>query len=265
MPKSFQTLAYVLPVLAVLAFLLSWKFFISPDPVETSPDHQARLSTTAANVFAPAETSEDELRIYAVNIVRRVPFRDPFIGYGIYLGQGTVLTAAHVIGRWPSYTRLRVIIAGQDLPAKVIKYMSPDDTDLALISVDAERLPISLRLRRNPFCKGPTPIGASVVVAYPEKSVRSQIISPLLIAPQFRSKFSTLITEPQGSGSGVFRADRKCLLGIMSRRVTKYVYKNEGPFRVARPNGWAGYFVPVSALAKSNPRAPIRMNIPHLG
>ena len=121
MPKSFQTLAYVLPVLAVLAFLLSWKFFISPDPVETSPDHQARLSTTAANVFAPAETSEDELRIYAVNIVRRVPFRDPFIGYGIYLGQGTVLTAAHVIGRWPSYTRLRVIIAGQDLPAKVIK------------------------------------------------------------------------------------------------------------------------------------------------
>ena len=252
MPKSFQTLAYVLPVLAVLAFLLSWKFFISPDQVETSPDHQARLSTTAANVFAPAETSEDELRIYAVNIVRRVPFRDPFIGYGIYLGQGTVLTAAHVIGRWPSYTRLRVIIAGQDLPAKVIKYMSPDDIDLALISVDAERLPISLRLRRNPFCKGPTPIGASVVVAYPEKSVRSQIISPLLIAPQFRSKLGTLITEPQGSGSGVFRADRKCLLGIMSRRVTKFVYKNEGPFRVARPNGWAGYFVPVSALAKSS-------------
>ena len=264
MPKSFQTLAYGLPVLAVLAFLLSWKFFISPDQVETSPDHQARLSTTAANVFAPAETSEDELRIYAVNIVRRVPFRDPFIGYGIYLGQGTVLTAAHVIGRWPSYTRLRVIIAGQDLPAKVIKYMSPDETDLALISVDAERLPISLRLRRNPFCRGPTPIGASVVVAYPEKSVRSQIISPLLIAPQFRSKLSTLITEPQGSGSGVFRADRKCLLGIMSRRVTKFVYKNEGPFRVARPNGWAGYFVPVSALAKSS-RAPIRMNIRHLG
>ena len=256
MPKSFQTLAYVLPVLAVLAFLLSWKFFISPDRVETSPDHQARLSTTAANVFAPAETSEDELRIYAVNIVRRVPFRDPFIGYGIYLGQGTVLTAAHVIGRWPSYTRLRVIIAGQDLPAKVIKYMSPDDTDLALISVDAERLPISLRLRRNPFCKGPTPIGASVVVAYPEKSVRSQIISPLLIAPQFRSKLGTLITEPQGSGSGVFRADRKCLLGIMSRRVTKFVYKNEGPFRVARPNGWAGYFVPVSALAKFQSSSP---------
>ena len=76
MPKSFQTLAYVLPVLAVLAFLLSWKFFISPDPVETSPDHQARLSATAANVFAPAETSEDELRVYAVYIVRKVPFRE---------------------------------------------------------------------------------------------------------------------------------------------------------------------------------------------
>ena len=256
MPKSFQTSAYVLAVLAVLAFLLSWKFLISPDPVETSSDYQAGLKATAANVFGPADTSEDELRIYAVNIVRKVPFKSPFIGYGIYLGQGTVLTAAHVIGNWPSYTRLRVIIAGQDLPAKVIKYMSPDDIDLALISVDAERLPISLRLRRNPFCKGPTPIGASVVVAYPEMSVRSQIISPLLVAPQFRTKFSTLIKEPHGSGSGVFRADRKCLLGIMSRRVTKYVAKNEGPFRVARPNGWAGYFVPVSALAKFQSSSP---------
>jgi trypsin-like peptidase len=256
MPKSFQTLAYVLAVLAVLAFLLSWKFFISPDPVETSSDYQAGLKATAANVFAPADTSEGELRIYAVNIVRKVPFKSPFIGYGIYLGQGTVLTAAHVIGHWPSYARLRVIIAGQDLPAKVIKYMSPDDTDLALISVDAERLPISLRLRRNPFCKGPTPIGATVVVVYPEKSVRSQTISPLFVAPQFRSRFPTLITEPQGSGSGVFSADRKCLLGILSRRVTKYVYKNEGPFRVARPNGWAGYFVPVSALSKLQSSSP---------
>src|SRR6185503_16338103 len=121
-------------------------------------------------------------------------FKSPFVGYGIYLGQGTVLTAAHVIGRWPSYTRLRVIIAGQDLPAKVIKYLSSDDIDLALISVDAERLPISLRLRRNPLCRGPTPIGASVVVAYPEKSVRSRTISPIFVAPQCRPRFRTLIT-----------------------------------------------------------------------
>jgi len=265
MPKSFQTLPYILPVLAVLAFLLSWKFLISPDPVEASSDYQAGLKATAANVFAPADASGDELRIYAVNIVRTVPFKSPFIGYGIYLGQGTVLTAAHVIGHWPSYTRVRVIIAGQDLPAKAIRYISPDDTDLALISVDAERLPISLRLRRNPFCKGPTPIGASVVVAYPERSVRSQTISPLLIAPQFRSRFRTLITEPQGSGSGVFSADRKCLLGIMSRRVSKYVYKNEGPFRVARPNGWAGYFVPVSALAKFQSSSPDQDEHPSSG
>src|SRR4029078_8522240 len=194
------------------------------DQVETSSDYQAGLKATAANVFAPGDTSEYELRIYAVNIVRKVPFASPFIGHGVYLGQGTVLTAAHVIGHWPSYTRLRVIIAGQDLPATVIK-LSSDDIDLALISVDAERLPISLRLRRNPLCRGPTPIGASVVVAYPEKSVRSRTISPLLVASPFRSRFRTLITEPEGSGSGVFSADRKCLLGIMSRRVTKYVYK----------------------------------------
>src|SRR4029078_2353614 len=109
MPKSFQTSAYVLAVLAVLAFLLSWKFLISPDPVETSPEYQAGLKSTAANVFGPADTSEDELRIYAVNIVRKVPFKSTLIGYGIYLGQGTVLTAAHVIGHCALYTRLRVL------------------------------------------------------------------------------------------------------------------------------------------------------------
>jgi hypothetical protein len=42
---------------------------------------------------------DDSLRIYAVNVVHSRPLKEPFIRYGIYLGQGAVITAAHVMGR----------------------------------------------------------------------------------------------------------------------------------------------------------------------
>jgi hypothetical protein len=114
-------------------------------------------------------------------------------------------------------------------------------------------LPVNLRLRRNPLCKGVFLVGSNVVVVYPERTVRSRIISQLQIAGQFRGKFSTLIDEAQGSGSGVFDAAKHCLIGIMTRRITKYAVQMTGPFRVPKPNGWAGYFVPVSALSKLSP------------
>ena len=52
-----------------------------------------------------------------------------------------VLTAAHVVGHWPAFTDPRVLVAGQDLPAKVIKEGSFHTVDLALLSVNEDRLP----------------------------------------------------------------------------------------------------------------------------
>ena len=105
----------------------------------------------AGHISAPvqAQTTDDSLRIYAVNIVKTPPFRNQFTGYGIYLGQGIIITAAHVVGHWTFFTRPRVLIAGQDLPAKVIKEGSFEQTDLALLSVEEAALPLSLRLRRS--------------------------------------------------------------------------------------------------------------------
>ncbi len=95
-------------------------------------------------------------------------FKEPFTGYGIYLGQGAVITAAHVLGRWPYFiSNPRVLIAGQELPAKVIRTGSPGTTDLAILSVDETRLPVSLRLRRNPLCKEPPQAGENVIVVVP--------------------------------------------------------------------------------------------------
>lgn len=241
---------YFAAVLAVLAFLLSWKFFIAPDSLSRAPLYQKTLDTTAANIAAPESDPDQSLRIYGVNVVHTPPFKEPFFGYGIYLGHGAILTAAHVVGRLPSYAKPRVIIAGKDLPAKVLKLGAVDETDLALLAVDQSKLPISLLLRLNPICRRSFQIGGSVIVVYPERVERSRIISPLSIHPEYRARFSTLIDEPQGSGSGVFDAERHCLLGIMSRRISKFGIQKIGPFQIPRPNGWAGYFVPAAAIQR---------------
>jgi hypothetical protein len=209
------------------------------------------LFVLAANMPSHAQApspDDNDLHVCAVNIVKSPPLEKQFVGYGVYLGNGTVITAAHVVGHWPSITHPHVWIAGLDLPAEVLKIGSLDDIDLALLSIDAAQLPISLQLRRNPLCKEPALVGTSVVVVYPEKTTRSRVISPLAIAPQYRAKFTSLITEAQGSGSGVFHGDRRCLLGIISLKVRKYTYRV-----IASHAGYAGYYVPALAIAQFIP------------
>jgi hypothetical protein len=254
MLKRYQRLGYALVFVALLGFLLGWKLLVAKESPESIAVYRKQVEVTAANISTPAasENADDSLRIYAVNVVHTLPFKSPSIGYGVYLGEGAVLTAAHVLGRYAFATNPRVLIAGQDLPAKIIKQGSLEDTDLALLAVDQFRLPASLQLRRNPQCKEPLQTGMNVIVAYPERTVRSQIISPLLIAAEYRAAFHTLITEPQGSGSAVFLAGKKCLIGIMSRRIQKLARENGSG--TPRDNGFAGYFVPVSRGATFIPR-----------
>jgi hypothetical protein len=205
-------------------------------------------------VSAQAQNSDGDLEVYAVNVVKTAPLEKQFTGYGIYLGHGAVITAAHVVGHWPAITNPRVLVAGLDLPAKVIKEGSFEQTDLALLSVDKERLPVSLRLRRNPLCKQPPGIGTNVVIVYPERTVRSRIISPLMIAPEYQATFgSSLINEAEGSGSGVFHADRRCLLGIISSKITKFKYRKVNGRIIIANNGFAGHFVPASTIAEFIP------------
>jgi hypothetical protein len=203
-------------------------------------------------MFVPARAQspeDDELRVYAVNVAKKAPLEKEFIGYGIYLGSGKVITAAHVVGNWPLITQPRVLVAGLDLPATIIKQGSLEDTDLAFLSVDETQLPISLRLRRNPLCRQPPPVGTGVIVVYPEKTVRSRVISPLAIAPQYRAKYDSLIAEAEGSGSGVFFASQRCLLGIISVKVRKYNYRRQNGRVVASDAGYAGYYVSAAAIA----------------
>jgi hypothetical protein len=194
---------------------------------------------------AHAQSTDNDLRIYATSIINSIPFKRPFSGYGIYLGENAVLTAAHVVGHWSLFSNPKIVIGSQEIPAKVLKKGSFPDLDLALLVVADNALPVSLQLRRNPLCKAPPANGMSVVVVYPDRTVRSHIVSALAIEPQHRHQFGSLITEPQGSGSGVFDPERKCLLGIMSAAVAR-----SGSQASA---GRLGYFVPVSTIANFIP------------
>jgi S1-C subfamily serine protease len=194
-----------------------------------------------ASPIVHAQSADDDLRVYGTSIINSIPFEKRFSGYGIYLGNNAILTAAHVVGHWSLFSDPKIAIGNQEIPAKVIKKGSFPDLDLALLVVADDALPVSLRLRRNPLCKSPPNVGMSVAVVYPDRTMRSHIVSALAIAPQRRAQFGTLITEPQGSGSGVFDPERKCLLGIMSAAVLRSNSK--------AANDRLGYFVPASTIA----------------
>ena len=198
--------------------------------------------------FAHAQTdpADDSLRLYAVDIWHDPP-QSWGPGRGVYLGNGLVLTAAHVVGS-AARTRPSVRIAGMDLPAKAIKEGKVERVDLTLLSIDEQKLPIYLQMRRMLLCeKNPGP-GEPVIVAVPEKTARSYIMSPLSLPFRVPRKFSTLISDvgaTENSGTGVFDAGKKCLLGILSRKF--FLRLNSGDAETQEKD-IAKYFVPAPTI-----------------
>ena len=193
---------------------------------------------------AHAQSTDDSLRIYAVNIIHDPP--QPWTGYGVYLGKGLIITAAHVVGA-AAQTNPGVRIAGMDLPAHAIKEGSFEREDLTLLSIDEQKLPVSLRMRRMPLCERPPWPGEPVIVAVPEGTARSRIMSPQLLPRDVQTKFRTVISDVAttgNSGSGVFDAGSKCLLGIMSRKIS--VRPNSAD--AGEQKDIAKYFVPASTI-----------------
>jgi hypothetical protein len=198
-----------------------------------------------------AESTDDSLLVYAVNI-HQTPMQTWGPGYGIYLGKGLFVTAAHVAGHtW--FTRPKVAIAGEEFPTKVVKAGDFETIDLTLLSVDETRLPSRLALRRNPLCQQPPWPGEPVITVVPEGTARSRIMSPQRL-PVSARKFDTVISDVAltgNSGSGVFDAEKRCLLGIMSRKISESrTRKNSGKSEL---HDIAKYFVPASQIAKFIP------------
>ncbi len=200
-----------------------------------------------ADAQARVDAEDHNLRAYAVNVFRNP--KQSWPGYGIYLGRGQVLTAAHVLAGSmagpPS-----VLIAGEELPARIVRQGDFETVDLTLVSIDERRLPARLGLRLLTLCQTPPKIGQDVVVAIPEAVVHSTIKSPALLAPDTRRRFPTVIADVAttgNSGSGVFDAQSQCLMGIMSRKIQTPDPAAKGPVRELRDV--AKYFVPAADIA----------------
>jgi len=158
-------------------------------------------------------------------------------GAGVYLGNDLVITAAHVGGGGTSGVRIDDLT----VPAALIKAGSFPQLDLSLIYMDPKKIPDSLRERRMTLCQEQPPVGAPVILAAPQGITRNSIASPTLLSPEYRTKFSTLISEGSTdgkSGSGVFDAERKCLLGILSLKFTNKILHKD----------IASYFVPADTI-----------------
>ena len=160
---------------------------------------------------------------------------NPF-GAGVYLGNGLVITAAHVVGS----TR-GVRIDAVDVPARLVKRGSFPELDLSLISVDKSKLPDDSRERKMSLCQEQSPAGAPVLLGAPQGITRTSIASPMVIPPELRTKYPTLISElttDGKSGSGVFDVEGKCLLGVLSAKI----------YNTIDHKPYASYFVPVSTI-----------------
>ena len=208
------------------------------------------LLSIAVCVPACAQDADNSLLPYAVSINQTAAKSRS--GTGIYLGKGLVLTASHVVGEALLH-RPQVTIGGLDLPARVLKQDSFERSDLALLAIDEGRLPTGLRLRRMSLCQTPPWPGEDVITVIPEEAVHSQVLSPVWL-PVGARRFSTVISDVArtgNSGSGVFDAQKKCLLGIMSRKITQTRTRkdtgNKETYDIAK------YFVPASKIADFMP------------
>ena len=101
------------------------------------------VTATATSPHVLAQSVDDDLRVYAVNVVKTPPLEKQFTGYGSISatesnnGGSRLWTAA----TWPAVTCPRVLIADLDLPAVVLKMGSLEGTDLALLSIEEALLP----------------------------------------------------------------------------------------------------------------------------
>lgn len=195
----------------------------------------------------PAQPPDETLKGFAVQVAR-TPLPDWGAGGGVYLGNGLVLTAAHVVG--PSWlTRPRVVIGTTSFTTRTVKEGRLETTDLALLAMDVEALPQRLRLRRLALCGGVALPGEAVISVTPEITVRSRILAPEQLPPDTR-RFGTVmvnVAHSGNSGSGVFDAERRCLLGIVSRKITLPGPRSD--HGRAAPRDIAKYFVPAEAIA----------------
>ena len=183
------------------------------------------LSLSICAAFLTSSAAATGWQSYAITVVR-LP-RHSWSGFGVYLGDGKILTAQHVVGNF-LLSKPYVEIGGRTLATTLIREGSFADVDLAELGVEVDALPAEVRsLPPLPICPADAVVGTRVDVVTPAQIAQSHIISantlpPRLFSPAVIAQFPTLIGDVYStgnSGSGVFNTGAACFLGIISRKI----------------------------------------------
>ena len=201
---------------------------------------------TALAASAPARgpvVADSELIPYAVHIDRSP--KQSWPGYGFYLGNGYVLTAAHVVGR-ASETRPRIAVDGRDLPTRSSRRGTFETNDLTLLWVDPRLLPGRLQLRRLSLCSAPSAPGEPGDRRHPEQDRSFSGDGAAAIAARHSRAVSDCdrsTSRQQGTPARAFSTRQTGVWPeIISRRIDVVIQPSQ--LSPARKVGLAKYFLP---------------------
>jgi len=139
-------------------------------------------------------------------------------GSGVYLGNGLVLTAAHVIQLDPGNPVSSVIMDGWKTDARVAA-IGVNGLDLALLQINPAEVARQRRdLKPVEICATGTGPKQPVVVAAQGAISLSQTVDAPINAPALKGDWTDILATGYShgsSGGGVFDASKGCLAGII--------------------------------------------------
>lgn len=185
-------------MIRTLAFLLA---VIAAAPAFAEPEGAALVGALGVQIMKPSGQP-------GINVQ----------GSGVYLGNGLVLTAAHVIKPNPTLPTATVVMDGIQTEAKVAA-IGQGAVDLALLKIEPGEISHQRRaLEPLKVCDLGTAPNQYVVVAAEGVISTSKTIGSPVQLPASTGTWSNVLSTGYGhgsSGGGVFDALKGCLAGII--------------------------------------------------
>jgi len=181
-----------------------------------------KLALLAALAAAPALAEpQDAALVGALGVQIEKPAGDHVHfsqGSGVYLGNGLVLTAAHVVKVDPANPVSSVVLDGWKTDAKLVA-LGQGAVDLALLRVDPAELSRQRRdMKPLDICALGTAPNQPVVVAAQGAISLSKTVGAPIRSTTLNGDWSDILATGYGhgaSGGGVFDAAKGCLAGIL--------------------------------------------------
>lgn len=146
-------------------------------------------------------------------------------GSGVFLGNGLVLTAGHVVSVDPGVSKVTIIMDGWRMDGAIVRMGDGKKLDLALIRLDPRVLSPERKAQSSvPVCEANPGINQAVSVASLGTVTKATTIStPITSYGESVKGWTNLLATGfrQGdSGGGVFDPARNCLWGVIAMELS---------------------------------------------